>query len=102
MQFILCCSKTDRGKSKELVVHAYKINNQEIYSYSRSEERFEPPVKTVYKVTLHIIYREGNRVKKKQYRICNIGYYDLVVDRINQLSQELNIPSNEIYELICC
>ena len=101
---------SSKGKSKGLVVNACKINNQEFYFYSRSDERFERPVKTAYKVILHSSYRENNKVKKKQYSICTIGYYDFVdygyydfvVDKINDLSQELNMTGEEIYSLVCC
>lgn len=99
-----------KGKSKGLVVNACKINNQEFYSYTRSEERFQRPIKTAYKVTLHSSYRENKKVKKRQYSICTIGYYDFVdygyydfvEDRLNELSQELNMTGEEIYSLVCC
>ncbi|WP_154650659.1 J domain-containing protein [Terrisporobacter glycolicus] len=49
-------------------------------------------------------------MKKRQYSICTIGYYDFVdygyydfvVDKINNLSQELNMTGEEIYSLVCC
>lgn len=50
------------------------------YGYTYSDERFERPIKTAYKVTLHDkSYRDKKgRVQKKQYHVTTIKYYDLV------------------------
>lgn len=97
-----------KGKPKSLVVHTHKINHREFYSYSYSEERFDRPMNKAYKITLHESFRENNKVKKRQYSLCTIGYYDLiefgyyefVVDKIKDLSEKLNVPEKEIYGLI--
>ncbi len=97
-----------KGKPKSLVVHTHKINHREFYSYSYSEERFDRPMNKAYKITLHESFRENNKVKKRQYSLCTIGYYDLiefgyyefVVDKIKDLSEKLNMTEEEIYGLI--
>lgn len=39
--------------------------------------RFERPHLEAYKITIHQSYREGGRVKKRQYAVCTMSYYDI-------------------------
>lgn len=48
------------------------------YGYSMSSERFERPIRTAYKISIHKSYRENGKVKKRQVSICTMGYYDIV------------------------
>lgn len=50
------------------------------YGYTYSDEKFERPIKTAYKVTLHDkSYRDKEgKVRKNQFHITTIKYYDLV------------------------
>ncbi len=70
-----------RGYPKELISKFMQmsINGTDIshYYYSYSEERFERPIKKAYKVSIHISYREEGKVKKKQYHLCTVNYYDI-------------------------
>ena len=50
------------------------------YGYTYSDEKFERPIKTAYKITLHDkSYRnEKGKVRKNQFHVATIKYYDLV------------------------
>lgn len=71
------------GTRKELQV---TINNWSIgnnkpavhYGYMYSDERFERPILDAYKISIHHSYREQGKVKKKQWVICTMGYYDFI------------------------
>ena len=70
------------GAAKELLVDkdVYTIDGEEIteYTYHYSESRFERPILDAYKISIHHSYRENGKVKKKQWAICTMGYYDIV------------------------
>lgn len=48
------------------------------YGYTYSDERFERPILDAYKISIHHSYRENGKVKKKQWVICTMGYYDFI------------------------
>ncbi|MET4563517.1 hypothetical protein ABIA69_004737 [Lysinibacillus parviboronicapiens] len=70
------------GAAKELLVDTdvYTVDGEEIteYTYHYSEERFERPILDAYKISIHHSYREDGKVKKKQWAICTMSYYDIV------------------------
>lgn len=79
------------------------------YSYSYSEERFDRTVKKAYKISIHQSYREKGKIKKKQYSICTINYYNIADDifclydydkEIKRAASELGTSVDEIYLLI--
>ncbi len=78
------------------------------YSYTYSYERFERPIKKAYKVSIHHSYRENGKVKKKQWVLCTMNYYDIIDfglydcadHRIKALSEELKITEDEIYNMV--
>lgn len=53
------------------------------YSYCYSTERFERPIKKAYRISIHESFREAGKVKKKQFVICTVNYYDLADDIFN-------------------
>lgn len=69
------------GHAKELLVEedVFTIEGKEITEYSHwfSEERFERPILDAYKISIHHSYRENGKVKKKQWPICTMSYYDI-------------------------
>ncbi len=69
------------GRYKELKAYEsrFTINNIEhlTYSYTYSDERFKRPMKKAYKISIHQSYRENGKVKKKQWVICTMEYYDI-------------------------
>ena len=81
------------------------------YGYTYSDEKFDRPIKTAYKVTLHDkSYRDDKgQVRKAQFHVATIRYYDLVDyywgdcllhSRINDISEEMGIDSDLVWKEI--
>ncbi|WP_427107959.1 hypothetical protein [Lysinibacillus xylanilyticus] len=101
------------GAAKELLVDTdvYIVDGEEImvYAYQYGEERFERPILDAYKISIHHSYRENGKVKKKQWAICTMSYYDVVEysveDKIihSELEakvSEMGISKGELYKMI--
>lgn len=100
--------------SKELLIDktTWSIDGKSItkYGYKYSPEKFERPIKTAYKITIHQSYRENGKVRKKQLYVKTIGYYDIcsfslfdcisdtyIKDIAEQLGQEADVVWDMIY-----
>lgn len=81
------------------------------YGYTYSEEKFERPIKTAYKVTLHgKSYRnEKGQVTKKQHHVTTIKYYDLIdfswydyiIDsKIDDIAEKMDVEPDLVWEEI--
>lgn len=80
------------------------------YGYCYSTERFERPIKKAYRITIHESYREDGTIKKNQYGICTVNYYDLADDtftlydwgdsKINIAADSLGCSPEFLYTLI--
>lgn len=106
--------KNQNGYPKELKSEYMQmsINGQDEshYWHHYSEERFERDIKKAYRITIHESYRENGKVKKKQFGICTVDYYDLATDwfclydwgnsKIETAAKELNCSEEELYTLI--
>lgn len=106
--------KNQNGYPKELKSEYMQmsINGQDEshYWHHYSEECFERDIKKAYRITIHESYRENGKVKKKQFGICTVDYYDLATDwfclydwgnsKIETAAKELNCSEEEIYSLI--
>ena len=106
--------KNQNGYSKELKSEYMQmsINGQDEshYWHHYSEERFERDIKKAYRITIHESYRENGKVKKKQFGICTVDYYDLATDwfclydwgnsKIETAAKELDCSEEELYTLI--
>lgn len=96
------------GGPKELEVYTWGYGEETVYAYRYSSERFQRPIKKAYKISIHKSYREDGKVKKKQYSITTMGYYDIyeysLVDfasrKIEDLARELGVTEEYIYKLI--
>lgn len=101
------------GAHKELKVTSttWTINGETRtkYSYCYGSERFERPVKDAYKISIHKSYRENGKIKKKQWVICTMGYYDFLEfwpgDRITHSAlqsklTEIGISESELWEMV--
>lgn len=84
IQEIQMKSSNSIGCGKELCVTTtnWSVNGilYTSYGYAYSEEKFNRPIKTAYKVTVHDkSYRnDKGKATKKQYHVITIRYYDLV------------------------
>lgn len=101
------------GTHKEIIVTTTTFTlpgqgEKTSYGYTYSDERFERPILDAYKISIHQSYRENGKVKKKQWPICTIGYYELLEfslydfagSKIKVLANELEIEEEMIYDLI--
>lgn len=101
------------GYAKELISYhsTYTImgETKTVYGHHFSDEHFERPIKTAYRILLHDSYREEGKVKKHQYNIGTVGYYDLAVDfytydwfdiRIKEAAALAGKEVDELYKLI--
>lgn len=100
------------GAAKEIILDSWTMTingeTQTKYTYKYSDERFERPIKTAFKISIHKSYRVNGILKKKQWSVCTMGYYDLVEfslfdfadNRICTLSDEIGLTIDEIYNMI--
>lgn len=69
------------GEYKELEAYftSWVIDGVEggTYRYRYTGDRFKRHIKKAYKISIHKSYREDGKVKKKQWVICTMGYYDI-------------------------
>ncbi|KAJ49737.1 hypothetical protein CTM_21558, partial [Clostridium tetanomorphum DSM 665] len=101
------------GAYKELKAHpmTWSIDGhtKTEYSYQYTGERFKRPIKKAYKISIHKSYREDGKVKKKQWVICTMGYYELLEfwpgdsisqSRLNEKLKEMNISEDELWDMV--
>jgi hypothetical protein len=77
----------------------YEDSKETKYYYTYGGERFERPIRDAYKISIHKSYRENGHVKKKQWVICTVGYYDLIdsfIDEIIVSSFEKKLAQMEV------
>lgn len=78
------------------------------YDYTYCGERFERPIKDAYKISIHESYRKNGKVKKKQWVICTMSYYEIAdgwtnIDdycNIDKKSADIGITVDEVYDLV--
>ncbi|PJI08315.1 MULTISPECIES: J domain-containing protein [Clostridium] len=71
--------------------------------------KFERTIKTAYRISIHKSYRENGKVKKKQWVLCTMSYYDLVEwdlyncadSKITKVSEEIGVSVDDIYNMVC-
>lgn len=99
------------GAYRELVVErdSWTINGKPpLWRYRQTGERFERPHLEAYKISLHQSYREGGKVRKRQYSICTMSYYDIVEyslydcadGAIRAVAEQLNMEYQALYDCI--
>ena len=106
--------KNQNGYPKELKSQYLKMSfqgqDESHYWYTYSDARFDREIKIAYRISVHESYRENGRVKKKQFVICTVDYYDIATEgfslyewgeaAIEAAARVLNCPENTIYDLI--
>lgn len=101
------------GTRKEVIVTETKFGfageePKTSYGYTYSNERFERPVLYAYKISIHHSYRENGKVKKKQWVIRTVSYYDLIEyslydcadSSIRKVAKEMDKEEDFLYDLI--
>ncbi len=106
--------KTVKGYPKSIEVDSMTISfggtKEIIYSWNYGVERFERPVKKAYRISIHQSYRDKGKVKKRQYVLCTVNYYDFAEnwfsiyeycdERISVAADRLAVNSEDIYDLV--
>lgn len=111
IQQIMKTKPNPYGEYREIEVYQWSIEGDSrpcIWAYKYSNERFERPRLEAYKITIHQSYREGGAVKKRQYSICTMSYYDIVKfslfdcadSRIQAVAGKLGMAADKLYDLI--
>lgn len=102
------------GYSKELKSEYMKMscNGKDMshYWYCFSAEKFERPIKKAYRISIHHSYRENGKIKKKQFVLCTVNYYDFAVGnfsiydycdyKIQKTAEALSRNIDDIYQLV--
>jgi len=81
------------------------------YDYRYTKDRFKRPIKKAYKISIHQSYREDGKVKKRQWVICTMGYYDItsnsawikdymLVKKWNSLLEDIGISEEKLCNLV--
>jgi hypothetical protein len=105
--------KASKGNSKRLEVYTWDwtINGKYIkkYTYRKSSECFDRPIKKAYKISIHESYRENGTVKKRQWHIDTLEHYMLIEygfelptykNDMDKKVQEMGVTEDEMYEII--
>lgn len=96
------------GAYKGLEVYQESWGDPPKWNYRYTGGRFERPHHEAYKITLHESFREGGRVRKRQFPVCTMSYYDMVEyslydcadGRISALAERLGVDTGALYDLI--
>lgn len=101
------------GEAKELKVDSSTliidgISQRTKYYYFYSIERFERHHKEAFKISIHKSYRKNGKVKKKQWVLGTMGYYDLLDwslydcagGKIDKVSEETGVSADDIYDMV--
>lgn len=102
------------GYAKELKSEylSFTFNGEDMshYWHHYGNEVFERPIKKAYRVSIHHSFRKDGKVRKKQFVLCTVNYYDLATDffslydwcnsKIVLVAEELSVSVDEIYKLV--
>lgn len=103
------------GRYKKLKVYESRFtmyNEEHVkYGYDYTGGRFKRPMKKAYKISMHHSYREEGKVKKKQWVICTMEYYDIAQSntyirdyftssRWEEKIKSLGVSEDELYDLV--
>lgn len=103
-----------KGYPKELIAEYYKMSicgeDMSHWSYRYSYDYYVRTIKKAYKIAVHHSYREDGKVKKMQFVLATVNYYEIAdkyfglydyCDRkIEEVAKKLNVTMESIYELV--
>lgn len=79
------------------------------YCYEYTGERFERPIRTAYRVSIHESKRVHGVVTKKQYAVTTVGFYELaeywigdciLSNKLEAIAASLNTSTDTLWEII--
>lgn len=73
----LSTKRVVKGSSKEIIVGTKNVDGLLVNTYKFSDERFVRDVKKAYRITMHESYRENGKVKKRQWVVATLNYYEI-------------------------
>lgn len=97
------------GHQAELEVYSHEIQGRHKYYWHYTGERFERPILTAYKVSIHESKRVQGVVTKSQHVVTTIGYYDLVdywigdcimPGKLETIAAKLDVSIDSLWDLI--
>lgn len=99
------------SKKIEVTTSAWTIGGvtRTSYGYSYSSEKFDRPIKKAYKISIHKSYREKEKIKKKQWVICTMGYYNLLEfwpgdcilqSKLKEKLEEMKITEDDLWGMV--
>lgn len=100
------------GEPKEIIAYQnqWRLDESKPYTWAwmYSEERFEREHLEAFKITLHQSYRQDGKVRKRQYTVCTMSYYDIceswwgdcIVGGEKALTEKVGVDAAELCEII--
>lgn len=103
------------GKSKELIIDTttctFQGKTSTSYNYHKGDKKFIRSIKKTYKISIHESYRDHGVVKKKQWVVCTMNYYDIAegniwiqdfmrLSRWDKLLKDINISEDELGDMV--
>jgi len=98
------------GHYRDLQVYSSTIDGGiPMYTYRYATERFERPIQTVYKISIHQSKRINGVVTKKQYAVTTVDYYRLAEwgirecikpEKMASIAAGLCVSVDDLWELI--
>lgn len=100
------------GEPKEIIAYQnqWRLDGSKPYTWAwmYSEERFEREHLEMFKITLHQSYRQDGKVRKRQYTVCTMSYYDIceswwgdfIVGGEKALTEKVGVDAAELCEII--
>jgi hypothetical protein len=99
------------GAYKQLVVDTNPFNwgIHPQYGYQKTGDRYERPIRTAYKISVHENKRIGGMVTKKQFVVTTTDYYTFATgwfaleeynDKISDIAEKLQVDIGIIYHTI--
>lgn len=98
------------GGYKELEAYSpIELYGKPKYSYRHTGGKFERPIRTAYKVSIHDSRRVNGAVTKKQYVVTTVDYYSLaefwigdcvIGKKLESIADSLNISIGDLWDLI--
>ena len=79
------------------------------YGYAESGERFERPIRTAYKISVHESKRVNGIVTKKQFVVTTVDYYHIAdgwfalgeyEEKVLYIAEKLNVYAGNVYDAI--
>lgn len=110
----IALKKQQTGYPKRLLSEwlSYSIAGTDMsyYYHNQSLECFLRPIRQAFRISIHESFRAAGTVKKRQFPICTVNYYDLATDffslfewgdtKIHQAAEALEVSEERLYCLI--